>query len=106
MIVDDVDIIGMIVFEAKHDAKLVIDTNTHVPLQIALQLFEMIGRGNAQIVFILCCIEHVEFDLCPHRQLRRRFPTSVSPKNLLGFFTSKTLDHMDILSQHDMFVNG
>jgi hypothetical protein len=50
VVVDDLDILGIAVFEAKAQASLVIDANTVLPAAISVEGLEPIARRYAQII--------------------------------------------------------
>ena len=65
----------------------------------------MVGRGDTQILFFLCGIEHVEFDFGTHREIGGKLFTGFLPEQFFRLFALERFYHMDILSQYDNIVN-
>lgn len=49
VIVDDLHVVGITSFPTKHDAPLIVDTNTAAPVVVAPQRFKAITGGRAKI---------------------------------------------------------
>ncbi len=58
MIVDYLHFVGITSFPTKHDAPLIVDTNTVLPGVVASQGFKAITRGRAKIAEFGCRVDH------------------------------------------------
>jgi len=64
MVVNDFNIEGIAIFEAKADSPLVVDTNTVGASSVALQFFKSIVWRNSKIIDPRRSMQHQELALC------------------------------------------
>ena len=89
MVVDDLDVIGIIIVPCKADTPLVVDPDTMLAFPVTMQCFQVIGRRNPQGFKEARGIEHLEFN--NRRPLNCSWKSCGEPsvEQLLGFFAFK-----------------
>jgi len=106
VVINDLYIIGVIALPCKADAPLPVYPDAVLPLSVATQRLQIIGRGDTQRFKDGCGVQHIEFydrsSLNSLRQLGRK----LSVKKLFSFLALEGLDHKFILSRRDIIVKG
>lgn len=71
VIVGNLNVIGVVVFETKADAPLVVDTDRVLTLSVSPRLMELVPRRYLQIIQPCRDVHVLEFSPCPLDDIRR-----------------------------------
>jgi hypothetical protein len=107
VVIDNLDIIGVIALPYKADAPLLVNPDAMLTLSIKMQRLQIIGRWNSQGFKKTHGIQHFELDCC--RSLNRlwQFCRKLSIKQFFGLFAFECPDHAtyypeEILTSRDI----
>ena len=74
MVVDELDIVGLVIGPAKHDAPLIIDANAVEPRPVSAKQLEAIARWRSQVEQRVRCIDEIELASGSSNDVRRKLP--------------------------------
>ena len=77
----------------KADAPLLVDADTVLPCSVANELFESVGRRNAQVSESLGVAKHAKLTVGDLLDVLRQFARASTGEDLLGFLIPEGLDH-------------
>jgi hypothetical protein len=103
MIIDDLDIKGVAVLEAKADAPLVVDADTPLTEPIVLQRFQTIRRRPTQILKASGCIQLRQAHVGALLNFGRETARLAGYIEMLRFVIGKRPNHELIIN--DMFIS-
>ncbi len=71
MIINDFNIKEIIAFSPKANPVLIIDPNAVLSLPVSIQLFQPVGRWDAQILQTSCIVDHNQLSQCDSLNILR-----------------------------------
>ena len=101
VIVDDLDILGIVINPAKADAPLPVDPDRILTGPSSAQCLQPIGRRHAQRIECWCRVERHQSKLSRTNQIRRKAPWRPSRKLLPDAAVSRRSDHLLSVSFDD-----
>src|SRR6185369_12584034 len=106
VVINDLDVTGIIALPYKTNAPLLVDPDTMLPLPVAAQRLQIIRRRNTQRFKDSCRVQDLQLyrrsSLNGLRQLCGELPV----KELFSLLVFERLDHKEILSRRDIIVKG
>lgn len=93
MVVAELDVVGVPVYESKANSPLIIYRYRMLAPSVSGECMQPIAGRNTQVVNARSQIDVLEFSSCPFRHLGRHPPGSSRSVKLLGTTVSERLDH-------------
>ena len=93
MVIDDLDLVGMVVVPDEADAVLVIDANGMLALSVSTECLQAIVGRNAEIVQGDGCVEYCQLSGCNSAEIGRDAPTLSRPPKALDVEVAEADDH-------------
>lgn len=95
MIVDNFDIEGFAIPPHKAYPPLIVDADTVLALTVTRQRLQSVAWRLAQIVELLCCVDHQQLRPSPLLNRRRQTAHGVACEDCGGAFIAEALDHTE-----------
>ena len=97
MIIHNLDVVRVTPAPLETHTPLFIDANAVLPGTVAAQLFQAVGRRDAQIVERDSVIQHPQFAQCDLLNIGWQLAAALQPEYPGGFVVAEGFDHSLIL---------
>ena len=93
MIINDFHVVGVSFCPFKADAPLIVNADAVLSFAVASQSFQSVGRRDAQIIQILCVIEHTQFPQGSLLDVRWKLARPLAQVDFVSLFVFEGFDH-------------
>ena len=93
MIINDFHVVSVSFCPFKADAPLIIDADAVLSFASGCQTLQMVCRWDAQIIQILCVVEHTQFPQGGLLDVWRKFARALAQVDFVSLFVFEGFDH-------------